>query len=102
MMNRDPHGQQGHLNIYTLDQDSVVTGKGKHARVVACCPDGQEAYCRVDFRHNLRRPSDREIVDVFKAVNTIIPARGRWTVFSRTEWPCGTREDVILKKGKTT
>ncbi|AUR92213.1 hypothetical protein NVP1170O_100 [Vibrio phage 1.170.O._10N.261.52.C3] len=65
-----PHMQDGHLNIFTLDHDSVVTSKGKHDRVVCFLPQFEPdygkvcLYCRVDTHHNLGLPTANQILTV--------------------------------------
>lgn len=64
------HFKDGHLNAYTLDQDSYITGKGKHYRVVAFIPDRRDGlYCRIDHKHGDRMPTDREVLDVAERAN---------------------------------
>lgn len=69
-MNKEPHGKTGHLNVYTLDHDSIVTHYGSHDRVVAFIPQFEQEYykiclyCRVDLGHNLGIPTIDQILDV--------------------------------------
>lgn len=72
---RTEHGQAGHLNICTLDQESHITGRGKHARVIATIPDVNGLYCRIDMVWGLRVPTEKEILAV---ANHYGDARGRW------------------------
>lgn len=74
-MNRQPHGEAGHLNTYTRDQDSVVTAYGKHYRVVAFLPDASGLSCRVDHVHGARMPSTDEVLTVARKDQGV---RGRW------------------------
>lgn len=70
MDKQDTHNQENHLNIYTLDHDSIVTGKGIHDRVVAFVPmydldyDKICLYCRVDTIHGLGIPTEKQILSV--------------------------------------
>jgi len=94
---QDPHGKTGHLNIYVLDERSSVTNYGKHARVVACCPTGNQCYCRVDYVGNMEVPTTEDIVRVAKTTNGHMP--GKWSLQSREEWTNGHKcEDVYLVK----
>jgi hypothetical protein len=69
---KQPHNQPGHLNIYKLDHDDVVTGYGKHDRVVACLPQYHEdirevaVYVRVDHKWNLGMPTDVAFRQIFR------------------------------------
>ncbi|MCP4507216.1 MAG: hypothetical protein GY826_12615 [Fuerstiella sp.] len=104
MKKTEPHFEEGHLNTHVRDHDSVVTAMGEHARVVAFDPEGCAAYCRVDYRHRgLRRPTDTEIVAVFKSISS--GSHGKWKVtlrrsyyYTSNRWHC---EDVYLRKEST-
>ena len=67
---KEPHGKSGHLNIFTLDHDSIVTHFGLHDRVVAFLPQFDQEhdaiclYCRVDLKHGLGEPTIDQILDV--------------------------------------
>ncbi len=74
-MERTPHGEAGHLNIFTRDQDSVITGRGKHARVIAFGPSGEELYMRVDMLWGLRMPTEREMLTAARKDQGLT---GRW------------------------
>jgi len=92
------HGEDGHLNVYVRDHDSVVTGYGQHARVVAFSPESVTAYCRVDYRHEgLHRPTDQQIIEVMRAQEGL---SGKWHVHLRRSWgkPKWDSEDVYLRK----
>jgi hypothetical protein len=89
-MNNEPHGEKGHLNICVKDQDSVVTGFGKHARVVAFHPDHEGLYIRVDRKWGLRDPSLSEILSVARKDQGI---KGRWVLHRKEEWADGSSVD---------
>jgi hypothetical protein len=74
---KHPHGQKGHVNIYTPDQKSHITGHGKHARVIAFMPDHEGLYCRVDMVWGLREPTTEEILTVARKDADL---KGRWTL----------------------
>ena len=93
-MKKEPHFQEGHLNIYVLDQDSVITSYGKHDRVIAFCAKHGEAYARLDLRHGLGIPTDKDIIRVGRTQGW----RGRWRVVSRELWDDGQHYDVQLAK----
>jgi hypothetical protein len=90
-----PHNQKGHFNICQLDHDSVVTGQGKHDRVMACCPEGNEAYARVDLIWNLGFPTNEQIIKVFKEVNNV---KGKWIVKLIDYYDCGQHADIYLER----
>jgi len=92
------HCESGHLNVWVRDHDSVVTGFGRHARVVCFEPDGELAECRVDYHHEgLRKPTDKEIIAVMRMETSL---SGKWKVHVRRLWGKATneREDVYLRK----
>ena len=70
---------EGHFNIYTRDHDSVVTGFGKHDRVVAFHPNGEGLYCRVDHKWRLGCPTDEQVLAVARKHQGI---KGRWKIVS--------------------
>lgn len=69
------HGQEGHLNVCVLDQNSPATGFGDHARVVAFCPKGNALYCRVDLMHGLPEPTPEQVLKAARLDNDL---RGKW------------------------
>lgn len=101
----DRHGKDGHLNVVTLDQDSVVTGFGKHARVVAFLPDREGLYARVDLPAHVRKydptypdlpePTIAQILRVARVDQCI---RGRWKIRSRELYDEGTRVEYHFDK----
>lgn len=103
-MEHERHNRPGHLNVCVLDQDDVVTGFGKHARVVASHPDHEGLYVRIDrpakvrasgdFQYpNLPDPTDREILTVARKDQGL---RGRWKIRSREEWNDGNSIDCYF------
>lgn len=88
MKKLQPHNQTGHLNIYTLDHDSVVTSYGKHDRVVAFIPQYEPEYdkvclyCRVDTKHNLGVPTEKQILDVARKDQGV---KGRFKLIDKSE-----------------
>ena len=54
-MDLQPHGQTGHVNIYTRDHDSHCTGFGKHNRILAfgCVDDDAQFEVREDLKWGL-------------------------------------------------
>jgi hypothetical protein len=83
---RQEHGEPGHLNIYTRDQDSVITGYGTHWRVVAFLPDCEGLYCRVDAVHGPRAPTPDEILRVARLDQGV---RGKWKLNRVEDYPDG-------------
>ena len=84
---KEPHGKEGHLNIYALDHDSIVTHYGLHDRVVAFIPqfeieyDKVCLYCRVDLKHNLGEPTTDQILDVARKDQGV---RGKFKLIDRS------------------
>lgn len=78
------HGKFGHLNVLTMDHDSVVTGYGKHDRVVTTLPqfdkeyDTVVLYARVDTVWGLGLPTPEQIIQVAKEHDN---TKGDWEVF---------------------
>lgn len=85
-----PHGEPGHLNIYTRDQDSVITGYGAHYRVVAFQADSVGLYCRVDHTNGPRMPTEKEILRVARLDQGV---KGRWMPMVVEVHPNGTATD---------
>ena len=75
MNNRTKHGNAGHINTIVRDQDSVITGYGKHARVIAFLPNHEGLYCRVDMVWGLRQPTPAEVLTVARKDQGI---KGKW------------------------
>lgn len=90
MKTREEHGIPNQFNIYTRDTESVVTGYGKHARVMATVARPSGLYCRVDLLEGLREPTTAEILTVARKDQG---ARGRWVLESREPWENGISID---------
>jgi len=94
------HGRPGHLNVLVPDEMDIVTGHGKHARVVAFLPDSEGLYVRVDRSYRIRVVDDKypdlpdptvsQILDVARKDQGI---RGQWKLRSKEEWPDGNSID---------
>lgn len=98
MKQLEAHGEAGHLNVITRDQDSVVTGYGKHARVVCFLPKGDEFYARVDMLPvGLPFPTETQIREVAKKDQSI---RGRWQLAKTEPWQYGgvERFDCMFRR----
>lgn len=94
------HGCYGHANALHLDHESDCTSKGQHDRVIAFCPEGKTAYCRIDTLWKLGTPTEKQIISVFKKRNNL---RGKWRVVEVSEeYQSGantdTCYDVTLEK----
>lgn len=91
----------GHLNVLKRDHDSVITGFGKHDRVVAFqpefCADNQRIvlYCRVDHKWNLGAPTTRQILKAAKADQGI---KGRFRFIRLDVHHDGKSSDYYFKK----
>ena len=90
----------GHLNVLVRDHDSYVTGHGKHDRVVAFCPQGNEMYCRVDHKWNLGAPTPTQILKVAKRDNGN-DQRGRWVLDRAESWGDGKSTDYYFKRAQS-
>jgi hypothetical protein len=92
MMSRDAeHGESGHLNVFVKDQDSVVTGYGKHERVVCFLPRGNEMYMRVDVKYGLPIPTESDMLSVARKDQNV---RGRWNLTKKENWSYGGVERI--------
>jgi hypothetical protein len=78
---KDGHGIADQLNAHILDVEDACTGYGQHERVVACCPDAEGLYCRVDVRYSLPIPTPEQVLKAAKARNGKYQ-RGKWTLKS--------------------
>ena len=76
------HGIKGHLNIYTKDEDSVITSFGKHNRVVCFLPKSNTFYARVDRFNEIIDPTIEQILQVAKKDQGI---SGKWELLERIE-----------------
>ena len=63
------------FNIYTPDEKDSCTGYGAHNRVMACCPNRDGLYCRVDHVNGLPDPTIAQILTAAKKQNG---TRGHW------------------------
>lgn len=85
---KNPHMQHGHLNIYQLDQDSVVTAYGKHDRVVCFLSQFEPEYgkvclcCRVDTHHKLGLPTEDQILNVARKDQDV---KGKFKLIEKSE-----------------
>lgn len=95
MTDRKEHGEEGHLNVYVRDQDSIVTHYGRHYRVVAFSPVGDELYVRVDRKHGPRMPTVSEVLDVARKDECVV---GRWTLYDQRAWADGSSVDFFFRK----
>lgn len=74
----------GHLNVLTPDHKSVVTGHGKHDRVVAFQPSGDELYARVDLKWKLGEPTPDQILTVARKHQDV---KGKWELDKMERYP---------------
>jgi hypothetical protein len=79
---RMPHGVPGQINGYTLDRDSVITGYGKHYRVLGVHPSGDTLEIRVDHTGGPRMPTVAEVLAVARKDQYL---RGEWSYQHTTE-----------------
>lgn len=85
---------EGHLNVYVRDHDSVVTGFGKHDRVVCFQPQGDTLYMRIDHKWGLGMPTEAEMLEVARKDQEL---RGRWKLKEITRLD-GYSSDVNWEK----
>jgi len=88
-----PHGEPGHLNVYVRDHDRVVTGYGRHDRVVVTLPGTEGLYIRVDHKWNLGMPTHEQILAVARKEQGV---RGRWAFSYAKQWADGSSTDFIF------
>lgn len=87
-MEKTPHNKTGHINIYKLDHESVITSHGKHDRVIAFLPMFEQEhgktclYCRVDTHHKLGIPSEQQILTVARKDQGV---KGRYKLIEKSE-----------------
>lgn len=67
------HGKYGHVNVYKLDHDSIITSYGKHDRVMAYLPQYDAEYNSIVFHATVSHcwelgvPDDTTVLKVSKA-----------------------------------
>lgn len=93
-MNAKLKENNGHLCRLRLDHESVVTGFGRHDRVVCCNPKGDELYMRIDHKWALGSPTVPEMLAVARKHHGVT---GRWVLESMTPWDSGTSTDVVFR-----
>lgn len=81
-MTKSKHNEAGHVNVYQRDHDSVITGYGKHDRVIAFLPDGRGLHVRVDHKWQLGEPTTQQILRVARRDQGV---RGRWKLATATK-----------------
>ena len=107
MVIKNAHNRPGHLNVITPDEKDIVTGYGKHARVVAFHPDHEGLYVRVDLASHIRKvdseypdlpePTVEQILNVARKDQGL---RGKWVLRSRKVWDDGGRIDYHFDRAK--
>jgi len=85
----------GHLNVGRRDHDSVVTGYGKHDRVVCFLPQGDELYMRIDHKWDLGMPTEQQLMAVARKDQGV---RGRWKLDRMEPWSERRSTDVYFVK----
>lgn len=88
----------GHFNALVRDHDSVVTGFGRHDRVMATIAKCGELYCRVDHVHGLGMPTNAEVLAVARKDQG---NRGRWRLTSKETWNGGRCTDFHFHGGNS-
>lgn len=80
--NQRPHGEPGHLSTRERDQESDITGLGKHNRLSVSC-DAPAAgrppiiYITEDFKHDLPASTDAQRRKVANGWQRLHPPRTR-------------------------
>ena len=95
MKTEQPHGEKGHINIYTRDHDAAITNYGQHDRVVAFLPQGDELYIRVDHLWKLGEPTDEQILTAARKDQDI---KGRWVLDRADHWDDGSSTDYHFRR----
>lgn len=83
------------LNTKIKDVDSVITGYGKHDRVVAFQPQGNTLYVRVDHGNKLGKPTAAQVLKAAKAHQDI---RGAWNLKKIEPWDDGSSTDYHFER----
>jgi len=99
-----PHGESGHFNTLVKDQDSIVTGYGKHDRIVVSRdPDSGNFTARIDKKWNLGMPTDEQIMVVAKEDWSDEMKGKTWKVDRSTKQSDDTSTwiDIVSKKAPT-
>lgn len=95
MKTEQPHGEKGHINIYTRDHDAVITNYGQHDRVVAFLLQGDALYIRVDHLWNLGEPTEAQILTAARKDQDI---KGRWVLDRADRWDDGSSTDYHFRR----
>lgn len=96
---KEAHGEEGHCNIYVRDHDDVITGYGKHDRVICFQPSFCDAvkctavYCRVDHKWGLGMPTTNQVLKVMKK-DQCIP--GRWIKSLEVPWENNNSTEIYF------
>ena len=100
---KEEHGQPNHANVYILDHNSVITGHGRHDRVMAFLPQYCEevnniaVYVRVDHLWDLGAPTPKQICDVIRKDQGV---NGTWVKCLERPWPENNATEFwFCKKG---
>lgn len=89
------------INVLEPDVKSVITGFGKHNRVVAFLPsfdrdfDCVTLYARVDHINGLRDPDDKEVLEVARKDQGV---KGRYKLLEKSTYDDGRCTDYHFKK----
>lgn len=85
----------GNLRVGQPDTESVITGYGKHDRVVAFQPKGNELYTRVDHKYGIRTPTADEVLRVARLDQDV---RGKWRIKAIEPWADGKSTDFTFER----
>lgn len=90
------HGQSGHANIYVLDQDSEITGFGRHCRLLVSKNVASGVICcREDIRHGLPLSTDADRRKVMSGWQRLHPRGSRLVHISSSEpYQCGSGPSI--------
>lgn len=89
------------VNVLTPDIKSVITGFGKHNRVLACIPSFDSEfgcvtlYARVDHVNGLRDPSTEEVLTVARKDQDV---RGRFKLIETRLFDDGASTEFHFKR----
>lgn len=96
---QEPHGKPHQINIYRLDAESHITGRGTHKRcVVLLSHEDQEIQVRVDdvvSDPSLTWPTDHQVQRVANHPDSRMHAKGvRLDLHAIEEWENGSQVGI--------
>jgi hypothetical protein len=100
--NWNPHGEAGHINVLVKDQDSEITGYGKHCRlVVGRLVEGGDIVCREDIKWGLPLSNEAQRRKVIRK-SGLLPKRMWITLVSSDHYESSLGHEAIEHYYKVT